>query len=148
MTTETSESKDLKFEHWCVVELMGHQRIAGLVTEQNLFGGALMRVDVPEVEGRPGFTKFFGASSIYAVTPVEETVARAMAKSFDTRPVEEWRLSGLLPASAPSYQIEDEFDFAPDDVPLDEGENELEDDLPANMYRRVEDEGDDYEDDL
>lgn len=98
MTTETTDSsKELTFDHWCIVELMGHQRIAGKVTEQNVFGTALMRVDVPEVEGRPGFTKFYGASAIYAVTPVEEQVVRALAQAYDVRPVEEWRLRHLLP---------------------------------------------------
>lgn len=94
--TETSNTQPA-FEHWCIVELMGHQRIAGKVTEQNLFGSALMRVDVPEIDGRAGFTKFYGATAIYAVTPVEERVAVALAKSFDVRPVDEWQLRALLP---------------------------------------------------
>lgn len=106
MTTETTESKDLKFEHWCIVELMGHQRIAGKVTEQNLFGSALMRVDVPAVDGREGFTKFFGSSAIYAITPVQEDVARAMVSAYDTRPVEEWRLQRLLtPTTEPEREL-------------------------------------------
>jgi len=86
------------FAHWCIVELMGHQRIAGMVTEETLFGSALMRVDVPAVEAkhRPGFTKYCGASAIYAITPVEEQIARAVAEAYDNRPVEEWRLERLL----------------------------------------------------
>ncbi len=96
MTTETAETKAVKFDHWCIVELMGHQKIAGKVTEENLFGTALMRVDVPGIEGMPAFTKYYGASAIYAVTPVEERVARAVASSLDTRPVQTWQLQKLL----------------------------------------------------
>jgi len=43
-------------ELWAVVELFGHQRIAGKISEHNL-GGTFVRVDVPSVGGRPAFTK-------------------------------------------------------------------------------------------
>lgn len=94
----TQATQETPFAHWCVVELMGHQRIAGMVTEANLFGSALMRVDVPalETQHRPGFTKYYGASAIYAITPVEEEIARAVAEAYDNRPIEEWRLQRLL----------------------------------------------------
>lgn len=126
MNTEPSSNTQPVFEHWCIVELMGHQRIAGKVTEQNLFGGALMRVDVPEVDGRAGFTKFYGASAIYAVTPVEEKVARAMAKSFDTRPVEEWQLRGLLPQPQDAREIG--VDYPADDDGQPDDDDDMDDD--------------------
>lgn len=98
MNTETEQ---VKFDHWCIVELMGHQTIAGRVTEINLFGAAMMRVDVPEQEGRAAFCKFYGASAIYAVTPVEEKIARAVALANDPRPVSEWQLRRMLPEPEP-----------------------------------------------
>lgn len=129
MTTETSDSsKDVKFDHWCIVELMGHQRIAGRVTEQNVFGTALMRVDVPEVDGHPGFTKFYGASAIYAVTPVDERVARAVASSLDTRPIETWRLQRLMAPSQPTRYDGDEF--SSEDKPYIPDPNGHEEDSP------------------
>lgn len=130
------EQQSQPFDHWCIVELMGHQRIAGRVTEVNLFGSALMRVDVPEVENAPGFSKFFGANAIYAITPVEERVARAMAKSYDQRPVVEWELRRLMlpepvedPGNDYEYTEEDE-----DEIEDDE-EDELSDftDLPDDF---------------
>lgn len=36
-----------KFKEWCVVELMGHVRMAGLVTEVELFGSKQGRIDIP-----------------------------------------------------------------------------------------------------
>ena len=141
--SETENEKSV-FDHWCVVELMGHQRIAGRVTEANLFGGALMRVDVPDVDGRTGYSKFFGANAIYAVTPVEEVVARAMAKSFDTRPVEEWRLRNLLPQ--PEYSAVDE-DNRPDrdyDNSYDEDEENHSPDYDDDERLPVEPEEFDY----
>ncbi len=45
-----------KFEAWAIVELFGHQKIAGRLTEQTIGGCHFLRVDVPDVNGRPGFT--------------------------------------------------------------------------------------------
>ena len=75
------------FAHWAIVELMGRQVIAGLAAEVALFGTTLLRVDVPEVNGVPGFTKFFGGSAIYALTPVDEAAARQAAAEMRVKPV-------------------------------------------------------------
>ncbi len=74
------------FEAWCLVEIMGHVQLAGKVTEEVVFGAPMMRVDVPETTHLPGFTKFYGAQSIYSITPVPEDVARAMAERLGERP--------------------------------------------------------------
>lgn len=75
-----------KFESWCIVEVMGHGRYAGMVTEQQLGGGSFIRVDVPAVGDRPAFTKLLGHSSIFAITPCTEQTAHQAAKSFAVRP--------------------------------------------------------------
>ncbi len=66
-----------KFDQWCVVEVMGHKKFAGRVTE-GAFG--LVQVDVPEVklpgQTLPAFTKLFGAASIYCMTVCTEETAR------------------------------------------------------------------------
>jgi hypothetical protein len=46
------------------------------VSEQVFGGASLIRVDVPEVDGSPSFTKLFGVSSIYAITPTTEEVVK------------------------------------------------------------------------
>lgn len=101
------------FDQWCVVELMGHQRIAGRVTEETLFGTALMRVDVPETSKGAGFTKYYGSTAIYCVTPVDEAIARGVAERLDPRPVQRYELPHLMPPA----QVEDSADSAgdPDD---------------------------------
>lgn len=95
------------FDGWALVEIMGHKRFAGRVSEQVIAGHGFVRVDVPEVE-RDGekveaFTKMFGPSSIYGITPVSETVARALAASLHERPVQTWDLPRLV-APRPDYQ--------------------------------------------
>ena len=76
-----------KFEQWCILEIMGHQTYAGLVSEQAIGGSSFVRIDVPESEGIPAFSKCFGAGSIYCITPVTEEVARLRAKSLRQAPL-------------------------------------------------------------
>jgi len=75
---------------WGVVELMGHNVVAGEVSEQTIAGAAFLRVDVPEVDGQRPFTKFFGGAAIYAITPTDEATAREAAARLTVRPVNTW----------------------------------------------------------
>jgi hypothetical protein len=77
-----------KFEQWALLEIMGHQRYAGMVSEQSIGGASFVRVDVPECGPKnPAFTKLFGANSIYAITPVTEEVAKMTAQKLKQAPI-------------------------------------------------------------
>lgn len=76
---------------WALVELFGHQRIVGYLSQQAFGTGVLFRIDVPDLlkDGavvRPGFTRYFGISAIYSVTPIDEASVRAMLPTIDGRP--------------------------------------------------------------
>lgn len=75
---------------------MGHQKTAGLCTEQTIGGANLLRVDVPQVGDIPAFTKFYSASAIYSITPVDEAIAREMARKFVQRPITAWELQEII----------------------------------------------------
>ncbi len=79
-----------EFKTWAMVELFGHTRIAGEVTEQTIAGGAMVRIDVPESKGQPAFTRIVNVSAIYAINPVTEEVARELASKFHAKPVDIW----------------------------------------------------------
>lgn len=82
-----------KFDSWALVELFGHQRIVGKVTEATLAGGAFLRVDVPE-QGpqQPAFTRFYGPSAIYSLNPVTEEIARGLLIHYRNEPVSRFDL--------------------------------------------------------
>lgn len=64
---------------WAILELMGHQSIAGWVTEVQIAGRPMLRVDVPksaEEDDEPAFTRYYSASALYAVTPCSESAVR------------------------------------------------------------------------
>jgi DNA polymerase-3 subunit epsilon len=105
-----------KFDQWCIVELFGHNQIAGRVTEQSIGGLSFVRVDVPQTTKRDPFTKFYGGGAIYAITPAEQSVVQAMAEGLDTVPIETWRLK-IVDVSrqiAASHPDRDDWDASMD----------------------------------
>lgn len=87
-----------KFEQWALVELFGHQRIAGRVSEQTIGGCSFVRVDVPELtaaEGKPAtqaLTKLFGQGAIYGITFMDEAAAMVFVRQLRAQPIDEWSL--------------------------------------------------------
>ncbi len=78
------------YASWAIVELFGHQQIAGHLSEQTIGGGTFLRVDVPESRCSAGYTKFFGAGAVYAITPTTEELARLAADRLQVVPVDPW----------------------------------------------------------
>lgn len=66
---------------------MGHQKLAGWLTEQSIAGTNMLRVDVPETHTQPAFTRFVGGSSIYAINPVDQQTAMLMAGRLNAKPI-------------------------------------------------------------
>lgn len=103
------------FECWAIVEVMGHRRFAGYVTEQVIAGQGFVRIDVPEAGGRPAFTKILGAGSIYAITPVTEDTAREAAASFREMPLQAWDLPERPALPGPRRdEDDDEYEGQPE----------------------------------
>jgi len=82
-----TDDKPTTFDQWAIVEVMGHARYAGRVTEEAVGGCSFVRVDVPEMDNLPAFTKLLGQSSIFSITPVTRDVAIEAAKQFRSRPI-------------------------------------------------------------
>lgn len=74
-------------EFWAIIELFGHARIAGKVSEASIGGCSFIRVDVPAVEMQAAFTRYFGNGAIYSITPCSEELVRLAAKSIQAAPV-------------------------------------------------------------
>ena len=72
-------------EGWAILELFGHQKLAGYVRTAIIGTSGMLRVDVPEVDTAPAFTRFYGPGAIYSLTLVTEDIARAALREL--RPV-------------------------------------------------------------
>lgn len=103
-----------RFKQWCVIELFGHQMIAGLVSDQAIGGDTFIRVDVPAIEGRAEYTKLYGKGAIYAITPCTEETARRAAASLNQPPVSEYHFRQQQVTALPQGTMFDDDDYEDD----------------------------------
>lgn len=97
------------FDQWGLVEVMGHQKYAGRVSEETIGGASFVRVDVPECDGVPAFTKLLGAGSIFAITPTTEAIAREVGKRWQCRPINVFDLPAMQQAQLTRAAHDDEL---------------------------------------
>ena len=101
-----------KFDQWGILELMGHQRTAGRLSEEMIAGSNLLRVDIP-VNAHEFRTVYYGSSAIYALHVTGEEEARKMAARTGARPPFAYELEAPKPRlPLESYTTADD----PDDV--------------------------------
>lgn len=107
--TKTNGTNGIDFKEWAILELMGHVKLGGIVTEVEMFGAKLGRIEVPTATGF--VTQFFGGGSVYRLTPTTEAIARLVAQSNAPAPINRWELPQLAAASgAPDPRGDDEDD--------------------------------------
>lgn len=83
------DKKD-KLELFAIVELFGHQKISGKVSEQTWGNATFIRIDVPETKTVPAFTRFVNPTAVYAINPVTEDVMKIKAEAFEQSPINVW----------------------------------------------------------
>lgn len=88
---------------WCIVEMLGHRRIAGYVREQTVAAAGFLRIDGPD----GGRTQLVSPASIYAMHPTTEEVVRRVAGQWAQAPVSRYELER---GNADPAAVADEFD--------------------------------------
>ena len=105
---------------WAILELMGHRRLGGWVSEVEVFGSKMCRIDVPkmpievvELNGPVAClptmtgpiaihcTQFYSGGSVYCVTPCTQDTALDAAKLSQPAPVQAWEMPKSLPGMSP-----------------------------------------------
>ena len=83
------------FEGWCIVELMGHRRLAGLVQEQEIAGAVFIRLDVhgSDYTAAALVTQFYSSAAVYCLTPTTEEIARKLGARSQPEPVTRYELT-------------------------------------------------------
>lgn len=103
----------MKIDGWCVVELMGHRRLVGRVTETEVAGAGMLGVEVHLPDG-PIVTQVYSPQSLYCLTPITEDSAMEMLPINVVEPVHRWE----LPHSVYAEEGGDEGDDDGDDHPF------------------------------
>lgn len=78
-----------------VLELFGHQRIAGYVSEYNFAGAMFVRVDVPDLPGTPALSKMFHPNAIYSMNPVDTDTMMFVAEQCQVKPLTTFDLTEM-----------------------------------------------------
>jgi hypothetical protein len=116
----TTERQD---KGWCVLELMGHRKLAGYVSDD----AGLLRIDVylqgeePEPDGDPPdltplATQWYGPASIYCITATTREMCLALTRTHQPAPIGRWELPAPKVPTPDAESVDDDgFDY--DEVP-------------------------------
>lgn len=59
------------FSEWVILELLGHRRLAGFLSERQIAGHPFLQLMIPSEDG-PVSTQWYSPSSVYAITPTDD----------------------------------------------------------------------------
>ncbi len=79
------------------MELMGHRKLAGMVSDQTFAGVPFIRIDIPD-----SATQFYSPAAVYCITPTTEAIAKAFAKGNTPEPVHPWEIKQIEQVDMPS----------------------------------------------
>lgn len=94
---------DGKFASWAIVEIMGHRRLTGFLTEQEIGGRPMLRIDVL---GANPVTQIYSPEALFCITPVTEETARRAAGLNQVAPVRLWELPEGPDVPGDRYDVE------------------------------------------
>ena len=110
---ESKHRKENDLDHggmWMLVELLGHHRLAGFVTEEQKWGQVLLRIDIPtSVDTKTKELKFttqwYGTHALYCATPINESDAIHLAKQLRPKPFDKYDLHRESNRNLGEYQV-------------------------------------------
>jgi hypothetical protein len=100
-----------RFDTWAVLELMGHRRLAGFVSEVTIAGAAFLRIDIPLGGAGKDVTQYYSAAAVYALTPTSQATALELAAALAfPAPVKEWELPRIDESRDRDADVDDPAD--------------------------------------
>ncbi len=103
---------DETFSEWAIIEMFGHRRLAGKVTEQEIAGKGFLRLDVPGDGEEWLATQFYSPDAVFSMTPTTEENARKIAALSRPQPATRWELEAVPVESKPGWPDDG---YEPDD---------------------------------
>jgi hypothetical protein len=93
-------TETVPFAQWCVVELMGHRRVAGYVAEVRVAGADFLRIDIYDAVGEPYTSRLYSPAAVYCIHPTVREVVIGLGTDlgYDHGPLVKWRPPTMTPA--------------------------------------------------
>ena len=97
-------SEQDKFQGWAILEVLGHRKLGGMLSETQIAGHGFLRIDFPRVVERDGQyvrdgadigTQFYPPAAIFCITPTTEPMACAVARCNHPQPVTRYELPAV-----------------------------------------------------
>ena len=92
----TSFGEDDRFASWAILELMGHRRLTGHVSEETIAGKPMIRLDIflkiEDFPNSPHGTQFYAPDAVYCISPTTPDLACFLASKTDESPVRPYEL--------------------------------------------------------
>ncbi len=79
----TADASAEVLESWALVEIFGHEKIAGLVTSRKFGTEIMFQVDVPKADGGFAYSRLLSPKAVFAIQPTNETWCRRWAAAAD-----------------------------------------------------------------
>lgn len=111
------------FAEWCIVELFGHQKFAGHLTQADWPPG-FGRLEIPATDGHGPATQLINPASIYRLTPTTEDIALRVAASCRPKPVSRWELEPTRPAIPEATMQPSDYGLSYDNADVDDDDDE------------------------
>ena len=110
---EAKHRKDNGLEQdgmWMFIELLGHHKLVGFVTEEQKWGQVLLRIDIPtsvnhETKKMEFTTQWYGTHALYCATPINESDAIHLAKQLRPKPFDKFDLHREANLNLDDYQF-------------------------------------------
>ena len=90
--SKNEEANTDGFGEWVILELMGHRKLAGFLSEQEIAGNGFLRLDIHGAQDEPVVTQFYSPSAVYCITPVSDDLARKAAYNLKPQPIGQYEL--------------------------------------------------------
>jgi hypothetical protein len=92
MDNITTQPPNEPTKMWAIVELFGHQKMAGEVSTHQIGGASFIRIDCPETKDQPAYTRTLNPKAIYALNWCDEEAARIEAERSNPSPINSYSM--------------------------------------------------------
>lgn len=112
-------------ETWAYIEIMGHSKVAGRVSERKIGTAVMLQVDIPSAEeGEKGLShsELYSPAAIFSIKPTTEEWCRRFVRARVNYPVLPYVPDGkkLIPEKVESGNSDDGFDKFLDEMDEDD----------------------------